>query len=96
MPYGYVVAQITVTDPDAYPAYVAKVQPIIAKFGGEFIVRGGKSVSYEGTPPGDRTVVVRFPSYEKAMEWYDSEDYAEAKAMRMAASTSVQTIVEGV
>ena len=96
MPYGYVVAQISVTDPDAYPAYVAKVQPIIAKFGGEFIVRGGKSVSYEGTPPGDRTVVVRFPSYDKAMEWYHSEDYAEAKAMRMAASTSVQTIVEGV
>ena len=96
MPYGYVVAQISVTDPDAYPAYVAKVQPIIAKFGGEFIVRGGKSVSYEGTPPGDRTVVVRFPSYDKAMEWYHSEDYAEAKAMRMAASTSVQTIVEGI
>ena len=96
MPYGYVVAQITVTDPDAYPAYVAKVQPIIAKFGGEFIVRGGKSVSYEGTPPGERTVVVRFPSYDKAMEWYHSDDYAEAKAMRMAASTSVQTIVEGV
>ena len=96
MSYGYVVAQITVTDPDAYPAYVAKVQPIIAKFGGEFIVRGGKSVSYEGTPPGERTVVVRFPSYDKAMEWYHSDDYAEAKAMRMAASTSVQTIVEGV
>ena len=96
MPYGYVVAQITVTDPDAYPAYMAKVKPVIAKFGGEFLVRGGRSQSYEGTPPGERTVVVRFPSYEKALEWYHSEDYAEAKAMRMAASTSVQTIVEGV
>lgn len=96
MPYGYVVAQITVTDPDAYPAYMAKVKPVIAKFGGEFLVRGGRSQSYEGTPPGERVVVVRFPSYEKAMEWYHSEDYAEAKAMRMAASTSVQTIVEGV
>lgn len=96
MPYGYVVAQITVTDPDAYPAYMAKVKPVIAKFGGEFLVRGGRSQSYEGTPAGERVVVVRFPSYEKAMEWYHSEDYAEAKAMRMAASTSVQTIVEGV
>lgn len=96
MPYGYVVAQITVTDPDAYPAYMAKVKPVIAKFGGEFLVRGGRSQSYEGTPAGERIVVVRFPSYEKAMEWYHSEDYAEAKAMRMAASTSVQTIVEGV
>ena len=96
MPYGYVVAQITVTDPDAYPAYMEKVKPVIARFGGEFLVRGGRSQSYEGTPPGERTVVVRFPSYEKAMEWYHSEDYAEAKAMRMAASTSVQTIVEGI
>ncbi len=96
MPYGYVVAQITVTDPDAYPAYMAKVKPVIAKFGGEFLVRGGRSQSYEGTPPGERTVVVRFLSYDTALEWYHSEDYAEAKAMRMAASTSVQTIVEGV
>ena len=96
MPYGYVIAQITVTDAETYPKYVAMVQPIIAKFGGEFIVRGGRSESYEGTPPGDRNVVVRFPSYEKALEWYHSEDYAEAKKLRMSASTSVQTIVEGV
>ena len=96
MPMGYVVAQISVTDPEAYPAYAAKVQPIIEKFGGAFLVRGGKSVSYEGMPPGDRTVVIQFPTYQAAMDWYHSEDYAEAKAMRMAASTSVQTIVEGV
>ena len=96
MPYGYVIAQITVTDPEAYPKYVALVQPIVEHFGGEFIVRGGRSESYEGTPPGDRNVVIRFPSFEAAQEWYHSELYAEAKAMRMAASTSVQTIVEGV
>ena len=96
MAYGYVIAQINVTDPAAYPAYVQKVGPIVAKFGGEFLVRGGRSESHEGTPPGDRNVLIRFPSYEAARDWYHSEDYAEAKAMRMAASTSVQTIVEGV
>ena len=96
MPPGYVIAQIKVTDPETYPKYVALVEPIIKKFGGEFIVRGGKSVSYEGTPPGDRTVVIRFPSYELADKWYHSKDYKEAKALRMSASTSVQTIVEGV
>ena len=96
MPYGYVIAQITVTDPETYPKYVALVQPILDKFGGEFLVRGGRSESYEGTPPGERNVVIRFPSYEAARAWYHSEDYAEAKALRMSASTSVQTIVEGV
>ena len=96
MAYGYVIAQITVTDPETYPKYVALVQPILDKFGGEFLVRGGRSESYEGTPPGDRNVVIRFPSYQAAQDWYHSEEYAEAKALRMSASTSVQTIVEGV
>jgi uncharacterized protein (DUF1330 family) len=96
MPYGYVIAQITVTDPVTYPKYVAMVQPIIEKFGGEFLVRGGKSENHEGVPPGDRNVVIRFPSYDAARDWYRSDDYAEAKRLRMSASTSVQTIVEGV
>lgn len=95
MAYGYVIAQINVTDPQVYPSYVAQVQPTLDVFGGEFLVRGGKSVSFEGTPPGERTVVIRFPSYDKAMEWYHSDVYAPAKALRMSASTSVQTIVEG-
>ncbi len=96
MAFGYVIAQINVTDPKTYPDYVAMVQPIVEEFGGEFLVRGGRSESHEGTPPGDRNVVIRFPSYEAANNWYHSEAYAAAKALRMSASTSVQTIVEGV
>ena len=96
MAYGYVIAQIKVTNPQAYPAYVQLVEPIVRRYGGEFLVRGGKAESYEGTPPGDRNVVIRFPSFAAAQEWYHSDDYAEAKALRMSASTSVQTIVEGV
>lgn len=91
---GYVIAQINVTDAQVYPSYVAMVQPIIQRFGGEFLVRGGRSESFEGTPPGDRHVVIRFPSYQAAQDWYHSEDYAQAKALRMSASNSVQTIVE--
>ena len=96
MPYGYVIAQINVTDLEAYPDYVAKVGPVVARFGGEFLVRGGRSESHEGAPPGKRNVLIRFPSFERARDWYHSKDYAEAKALRMAASTSVQTIVEGI
>lgn len=96
MPLGYVIAQINVTDHETYPKYIAMVQPTIGAFGGTFIVRGGRSESYEGTPPGDRNVVIQFPSYEAAQSWYHSEKYSQAKALRMSASTSVQTIVEGV
>jgi len=96
MAFGYVIAQINVTDPETYANYVKLVLPTIEHFGGEFLVRGGKAKSYEGTPPGDRHVVIRFPSLEAAEAWYHSDIYAEAKTIRMSASTSVQTIVEGV
>lgn len=96
MSYGYVVAQINVTDSETYKQYIKKVLPTIEVYGGEFLVRGGRAVSYEGTPPGDRTVVIRFPSYEAAHNWYESDEYSDAKKLRMSASTSVQTIVEGV
>ena len=96
MAFGYVIAQINVTNPDVYPEYVKLVLPTIQAFGGEFLVRGGQAQSYEGTPPGDRHVVIRFPSFQAAQDWYHSDIYAEAKALRMSASTSVQTIVEGI
>ena len=72
------------------------VQPTLDAFYGEFLVRGGKATSYEGDPPGDRNVIIRFSSYDHAMNWYHSEKYSEAKKKRQAASDSVQTIVEGV
>ena len=96
MPLGYVVASINVTNPEAYPEYVKKVQPTIEAFGGQFLARGGRTESYENEPFGTRQVIIQFPSYQAAKDWYHSDQYAEAKAMRQAASTSVQTIVEGV
>ena len=93
---GYVIAQISVTDPVAYREYVAAVTPVVAKFGGEYMVRGGKAETVEGTAPGERTVVTRFPSYQAARDWYFSDDYAGIKKMRQAASTSIQTLAEGV
>lgn len=92
---GYVIAMIDVTDAKAYRAYVAAVTPVVERFGGEFLVRGGRSETVEGESPGSRIVVIRFPSYQAARDWYFSEDYVGPKAMRQAASTSVQILAEG-
>ena len=96
MPKGYIMASIKVTDPEAYSTYVAQVLPTIEAFGGHFLVRGGKSATFENPSHGDRHVIIEFPSFSAANDWYHSDLYAEAKALRRSASTSVQTIVEGV
>ena len=70
MPKGYVIAQISVSDPDTYAKYIKLVLPTIEHFGGAFLVRGGRAESYEGEPPGDRHVVIQFPSYKNAQDWY--------------------------
>ncbi|MBT6531735.1 MAG: DUF1330 domain-containing protein, partial [Marinovum sp.] len=40
MAFGYVIAQIKVSDPETYAGYIEMVLPTIEHFGGAFIVRG--------------------------------------------------------
>jgi uncharacterized protein (DUF1330 family) len=50
----------------------------------------------EGTWSPRRLVVVEFPSVEQAKAWWNSPEYAEAKALRQATSDSQLLIAEGV
>ena len=72
---GYVIANIDVKNPEAYKEYVGKVVPTVQKFGGEYLVRAGEYKVIDGEWKYPRTVVIKFPTYEKALEWYDSKEY---------------------
>ena len=92
---AYVIAHIDVKDPVRYEDY-KKMSPIsIEKFGGRFIARGGKTEVLEGTWQPKRLVLLEFPSVERAREWWASEDYAPAKALRQATSTGELIVVDG-
>jgi uncharacterized protein (DUF1330 family) len=92
---AYVLVQVDVKDPVRYEAYKAMVPPTLAKFGGKFLVRGGKTHTMEGDWSPRRLVVVEFPSVEQAKAWWASSEYAEAKALRQATSDSQLLIAEG-
>jgi uncharacterized protein (DUF1330 family) len=49
----------------------------------------------EGDWQPGRVVVIEFPSADDARNWYDSPDYAAAKAIRQRASTGKLLLVEG-
>ena len=92
---AYVIANIDVKDPVRYQDYI-KMSPIsIAKFGGRFVARGGKTDVLEGNWVPKRLVLLEFPSAERAREWWASDDYAPAKALRQATSYGELFIVEG-
>ncbi len=96
MAYGYVIVQVDVQDPEAFEKYRAVVPATIKQYGGEYLVRGGDFERLEGDEPLGRMVVLKFPSYAQAKAWYDSEEYAGPKAMRLAASRANAVLVEGI
>ncbi|MFS4436914.1 DUF1330 domain-containing protein [Paracoccaceae bacterium GXU_MW_L88] len=94
MPKGYWIAHITVTDPDLYPEYIKLDNPVIAEYGGVFLVRGGQCEAPE-SPQRDRHVVIEFKDYETARACYYSAGYQEAAKIRQRAAESDVIIVEG-
>ena len=97
MPFGYVISHVDVTDPEAFEKYRSQVPIVTEGFGGEYLARGGKQMGLEGLKPlGDRTVIIRFENYERAVEWYHSNEYAELVKLRQAGSNAALMVVEGV
>ncbi len=68
----------------------------LAQYGGKFLVRGGKVEILEGDWKPNRFVILEFESLERAKEWWDSEEYREAKHLRHATANAQMIVVEGV
>ncbi|HVL73332.1 MAG TPA: DUF1330 domain-containing protein [Beijerinckiaceae bacterium] len=95
MPKAYVVARITVTNPDKYAEYVKDATEAIRKYGGRPLVRGGAYESLEGQAR-PRNVILEFESLEQAKRYFHSPEYQAAKAKRAGAGEADIIAVEGV
>lgn len=95
VPTAYVIAEITITDPEAYKVYIAAVGPVVARFGGQYRVRGGRTVPLEGKPPSGRIVVIEFENMAVARTFEESAEYAAVAPLRHKAATSRVFLVEG-
>ena len=93
---AYVIAQMNLKSKEGYKEYVDKVPSTIKNFGGEYIVRAGEFKSLEGNWNFTRNVVIKFPSYEKAIEWYNSDEYNKIKNLRLKNTEGNLIIIKGV
>ena len=93
---AYAILQINITNQENYKEYLNQVTTIVKKHQGEYIVRGGKSEVVLGKWDYQRTVVVKFPNYDAAFKWYNSEEYAPIKKIREDNSKGNCIIIEGV
>jgi uncharacterized protein (DUF1330 family) len=92
---AYVIAEIDITDPATYEEYRKQVPGVIAKYGGKYLVRGGKVEPLEGGWSPKRLAVVEFPSIDQALKFYRSPEYAPLIKLRQKASKGKLLVVEG-
>jgi uncharacterized protein (DUF1330 family) len=93
---AYIIADVTVTDATTMDEYRKQVPGTLAQYGGRFLVRGGAHETLEGDWRPNRLVVLEFPSLEQARRWYDSQEYAGPKALRLEAGRTNLVVVDGV
>jgi len=96
-PPAYNVVEITIKDQDGYnKEYLPLVSKAIADAGGKFIVRGGKTISFEGAAPAPRVVVVQFENLDRLQAMYNSASYKDAIAIGDKYATQRIFGVEGI
>jgi len=93
---AYFIVDLEVTDAVGIEEYRKQVPATIAKYGGRYLVRGGKHETLEGDWHPRRVIVLEFPSMEQAKRWYDCEEYRGPKALRFKTARTNLILVEGV
>ena len=92
---AYWIVRCHVFEPGEFAKYVELAGPIIIKFNGTFLTRGGKQIELEGGGY-ERTVLIEFNSMDEAKSCYESDDYQLALEFIKKSAERLVVIVEGV
>jgi len=92
---GYVIVDLEVLDSAKYDIYKTMVPDTLARYGGKFLVRGGKVETLEGDWAPKRLVILEFPSVDLAKAWSEFVEYALAKTLRHQSAVSRMIVAEG-
>lgn len=91
----YAMVHIDVHNAEEYAKYAALAGPAVAKYGGEFLARGGEYRHMEGQGRA-RNVIIRFKDMATATAFYNGPEYQEALSYGLPAASREYTFVEGV
>ena len=95
MSKGYLMANLRVDDPEIFKEFSAVALPLIEKYGGKLLARGPHADRHEGTVSGVVTLI-EFDSKAAAENFYFSDDYQAAKAIRDKGVDTDLMVIEGI
>lgn len=91
----YAIAQISITDRDAYNRYQARFMEVFARFKGRVLAADAKPKVFEGAWDREKVVLMSFPDEGAFQEWATSPDYLAISIDRKAGSTATVLLVKG-
>ena len=92
---AYIIVDLEITEPVEYEEYKNRAGATVEKYGGKYIVRGGKCETLEGDWEPKRIVVLEFENAERAKAWLNSPEYAEPRKMRHRTAKTQMILIEG-
>ena len=103
-PKIFVVLDITVNDTIIYEQYRVKVEPIIKKYGGKYLVRSGgmafdkdpnkKVIPGEGNWNPNRLIILEWNSMEELQKFINSAEYQKVAELRKSSASTKSVIVK--
>jgi len=93
---AYAIVRATITDAERFKDYVARTPALLEKYGAKFLARGGDVVTLEGNKEHRRIVLIEYPSKEKALEFYNSDEYAQLLIIMKESGSRDFILVDGV
>jgi uncharacterized protein (DUF1330 family) len=94
MAKGYWIAHVNVTNADGYKQYTSMLGDVFRKHGARYVTRGGTIEVVEGKAH-PRLVVIEFPSYQAALDCYNSPEYQANIKLRQAHAEADIIVIEG-
>lgn len=92
----YLIVDTVLTDPDLYEQYKLRAKPIVEKYGGEYLVRGGQlSVKEAALWSPSLVVLIRFPTSGQAQAFYQSDEYQAVLGLSAQSARRTVFFVEG-
>jgi uncharacterized protein (DUF1330 family) len=93
---AYYIGEHKITNAAVFEEYLAKVMPMIERFGGRYLTKQGTHEVLEGDWKPNRVVIVEFRDMASIRKWYEAPEYQPLIALRQSAATDVMIMLEGV
>ena len=90
------IDRLAVTDRDSFNAYPDSATAAVDSYGGRYVLPHETEIeALEGNWKPNRLVLIEFGDADQARHWWESPQYAEARAIHHTATISNVILVDG-